>query len=663
MSGCQIRKVDMTRMMKSRQKAKKLYLLALVILLLAGTGSIGVFVAYQTYSADYRADMSLAQKGAQHLRTAASLLATFPSHPLETNIVSHAQNEFNSATSTFSTLDTNLKALPGIITLIPVYGSRLRAALSLASAATDISQAGSAGCALLDKLLSKFHDPLNSVGHGLSMADNTSIDQVFQQVKTALSQTIDEAGQLQPGDLQFDPHMNSMLTSFQKEIPALQAWLEIGEKLIPVLPTLLGIGTPAHYLIEVLDSSELRPTGGFIGNYGIATFTGGYLTDTQIRDVVLLDYPFENSGHRIPYPSNYTWFSKYLSPNTWRFRDSNLDADFPTAAREGELEYTREGGNVPVQGVIAITPVLIQHMLEMTGPINVPEYNETVTSQNLIALIHYHQLGGETAGEGSSYIPSPDGLSSMRKHFLALLAEQLQAHVRKFSPTVLPEFFQLLLNSLNTKDIQFYFNASSAENLLQDLHLDGTIQAPPGDSLFIVDTNVSPNKANSFILNTVNDKVTIDAEGNAIHRATITYAWTLPGINYGNALYRDYLRIYVPSGSTLQFQSGWQPLGTSEAFKRSVWTGFFTLTFGQTRTISLQWTVPGAAQKDAQGWHYQDLIQRQAGMQRTLHVETILPPCASVTNKWGGIAIDSKHALLLNQSLAVDMNLGMDYNC
>ena len=42
-----------------------------------------------------------------------------------------------------------------------------------------------------------------------------------------------------------------------------------------------------------------------------------------------------------------------MLPNTWRFRDSNLDADFPTAAREGELEYTREGGNVPVQGVIA----------------------------------------------------------------------------------------------------------------------------------------------------------------------------------------------------------------------------------------------------------------------------------------------------------------------
>src|SRR5438105_2205759 len=480
------------KMMKGRQKAKKLYLLALTFLLLFVVAPTLGFVAYQTYG-NYHADMALAQEGMHHLQTAAFFLETLPSHSLGTDVVDHAQREFGAALTTFSTLNTNLEAFPGISTSVPDYGPRLRAAMYLSSAAANISRAGSVGCTLLHVLLTKLHDPLKTTGHGLSMADITSIDQDFQQVKTSLDLAIDEAEQVQPGDLQFDPRIESMLVSFQKEIPTLQALLGAGEKLVPVLPALLGVSAPANYLIEVLDSTELRPGGGFIGNYGIATFISGSLIGAQIRDVVLLDAPFEQNGHHIPYPQNYTWFGKYLASSGWSFRDSNLDADFPTAARNGELNYTREGGNVPVQGVIAITPALIQHMLEITGPIRVPEYNEIVTSQNLVALIHYYQLSG--AYKGSSNIPSSDGYSSTRKHFVALLAQQLVARERKLSPPAQPKLFQLLLNSLYTKDIQVYFNASSAENLLQSLHLDGAIQAFTGDSLFIVDTNVAADKA------------------------------------------------------------------------------------------------------------------------------------------------------------------------
>src|SRR6202043_4038472 len=109
-------------------------------------------------------------------------------------------------------------------------------------------------------------------------------------------------------------------------------------------------------------------------------------------------------------------------------------------------------------------------------------------------------------------------------------------------------------------------------------------QSPPGDHLFIVDANISPNKANSFIITTVNDQVTIDAQGNALHHTIISYAWTLPGQNYGSPRYRDYARIYLPLGSTLILQQGWQPQGTGTSFGSQMWAGLFTLVYGQTRT-------------------------------------------------------------------------------
>jgi len=283
-----------------------------------------------------------------------------------------------------------------------------------------------------------------------------------------------------------------------------------------------------------------------------------------------------------------------------------------------------------------------------------------VTAQNLVSLIHFHQLGGRAAGEGSSYIPSPDGHSSERKRFMELLAEHFLARVQQLSSLAMPQFLHVLINALRTKDVEVYFNAAGAENVLQLLHLDGTIQSPPGDHLFIVDTNVSPNKANSFIVTTVNDQVAIDEQGNAVHRTTISYAWTLQGRDYGVHLYRDYVRVYTPPGSTLSAQDGWHPRGASTAFGCQVWEGFFSLIYGQTLTITLVWTSYSVAKKDANGWHYQYLLQRQAGAQRMLKVQVVLPLWARVTGKLGGSVSGSTNAAILSEAWDKDMSVQLE---
>lgn len=170
-------------------------------------------------------------------------------------------------------------------------------------------------------------------------------------------------------------------------------------------------------------------------------------------------------------------------------------------------------------------------------------------------------------------------------------------------------------------------------------------------------------KANQFITNTVNDQVIIDASGNAIHHTTISYAWVTNGPIYGASLYRDYVRLYVPASSILKMQSGWQPRGTSRAFGHEVWAGLFTFSYGQTGTITLIWIVPHAAMKDAGGWHYLYSIQRQAGSHWMLHLQMMLPPCARITNKSGGLVTSQKKATSFTQPLNEDLNVGVDYAC
>lgn len=649
---------------KQTSKAVYLFIFTFALLLLCVVGGVCSVVGYQTANTNYPRYLLLAQEGTQHLRMAETLVARLPNDPFDTHTISQARHEFAAASTSFAQLANDLQPLSGVSTFIPIYGTRLYAGLHLSLIAVGISQAGVSGCDLLNVLISELHDPLNVQGRGLTMQDLSPVDQDLHKIKIALTQAIDQANQLQPTDVEFDPHLSKLFTSFYRYIPALQAALNDLGQLPGVVPGLLGIDKPANYLLEVLDSTELRPGGGFIGNYGFLTLSAGRLMAAYITDVDLLDIPFIKAGNVIPYPPTYSWFRLGQG---WSLRDSNLDADFPTDARYGEQNYMREGGTVPVLGVIAITPALVQHILELTGPINVAEYHEVVTAQNLVARIQYHELG--PAYEGPPTVPSPDGYSSLRKHFTAVLAKHVLARVRQLSPSTLPKLAQLLSSSLRSKDIQIYFNSSAAENLLHLSHLDAAIQPSDKDSLFVVDANLGATNANNFIVNTVRDQVTLDAEGTAVHHTTLTYAWIIPGQRYGWPTYRDYLRIYAPPGSTLDMQTGLAPSSypdlswESQAFSHRVWAGSFTLLYGQTHIITLVWHVPHAVTQDSSGWHYQYLVQRQAGAQWTLHLLITLPSCAVMSNPWGGLVSETGQTARLAQPLNQDLKVGTDYVC
>jgi Protein of unknown function (DUF4012) len=639
-------------------KKRSVIIVVLIMLLLASsTSAVAGYLGYRAY----HSELTLAQTGTLHLHSAIALLESLQKQPFAPQTVERAQQEFVTALSDTKALEAGLDRYSSIAGFAPVYGARLVAAFHLSAMATDISQAGIGGCKMLALMLSRMGNPLKASAstHGITNTDFTTLSNEYQTVSTSLKAAMNEAVLVQPGDVSFDAHLSKMLQTFQTNIPTIRVALQQADQLFPTLSTLLGISKPAQFLLEIMDSSELRPAGGFIGNYGIATVSGGRLTATHIRDVYLLDKTFELAGHSIPYPPEYSWFARYLAPTSWSLRNSNLDADFPTAAHFGELNFEREGGKVPLQGVVAITPTFIEHVLTITGPINVPEFHVTVTAQNLVSLIHFYQLGEA----GSSLVTSPNGQTSQRKYFTELLGEHLLTRVQQFSSVALAKFLQLALYSLHTKDIQIYVNASNAENMLQQFRLGGSIQSPQGDHLFVVDANVANSKANSFIINTVHDQVTIDESGNAMHHTTITYAWTLAGLNYGNQLYQDYMRIYAPNGSNLSRQDGWQPFGTSTAFGSEVWTGFITLVHGQTRTITLQWSSHGAVKSGSNGWHYQYILQRQAGIQRTVTVQVMLPSCATATNSWGGLVTHNKQEASLKQYLNQDLNAGINFTC
>jgi hypothetical protein len=614
-----------------------------------------------------------AKDGLQHFKNAQTDLSGLGAHPFDANAIAQMRAEFASAASDFDSANGGIQRIPGLLGYTPLVGSKLSGAQRLVPIAAEAAQAGVIACDALSGLAPKMKNPFDtSSGAALTADDLKALSDTFARLQPIVSQILTQVAALQPSDLTLDSRLGPMVASVQTKLPEIKQVMTDLQATLALAGTLLGVGQSANYLLEVLDSTELRPGGGFIGNYGFVTVAGGHLGGIKMQDVDLLDINAKYGSQVIPIPDNYSWFNVFPR---WGFRDSNLDSDFPTSAKNGEQLYKEETGSsaTPVTGVIAITPWLIQSMLKITGPITMPEYNnDQISADNLVAKIHYYQLtNGVPPGSDKTY--DPVSLSSLRKRFSGLLFKHFMDTVKAQSAQDMGPLMKTLVDGLRSKDLQVYLDPPPAEDILVQTHLGSTLDAPAGgDSFMAVDANIIANKSNYVVSDALSDVVTLDAKGNATHHTTLTYTWpkdpatlqqTFPSTQSKAWQLAMYQRLYVPPGATLNQRNGWYTTAdTTTAFNRQVWGGKMAVNYGTTTTLTVDWTVPSVATHSASGWHYTYLLQRQAGARYTLNLKVALPSCGTpVAVPSGFTATDAHTITLAPEPFSTDTNVTLDY--
>ena len=117
--------------------------------------------------------------------------------------------------------------------------------------------------------------------------------------------------------------------------------------------------TEHRILLVSQNSAELRPTGGFIGSYGILTIGPEGVKLDSYKDV----YTLPNPPGRVPMPPG-ALMTKRMD---FQFRDANWWIDFPTSARK-MLGFWADMGQPPVDGIIAVDVVAMQDILERARP-------------------------------------------------------------------------------------------------------------------------------------------------------------------------------------------------------------------------------------------------------------------------------------------------------
>jgi hypothetical protein len=355
-----------------------------------------------------------------------------------------------------------------------------------------------------------------------------------------------------------------------------------GSLLAGQLPLILGADTDKNYLVLFENNMELRPTGGFVGSYGIANFGGGKLNGLTINDIYSADGQLK--GHIEP-PAP---IKTYLNEANWWFRDSNWDPDFPTSAERAEWFLGKEM-NQNVDGVIAVDLEPIKSLLKYTGPIFLPDYNLTVNSDNL-----YEKTQEEAQ---SDFFPG----SRKKASFLTALSRSLLGEVPKLSSINRVLTLKALYESLNGRHIQVYLHDQNSEAALDSLAWDGKIQSYScGDSCYSdffgdVEANVGVNKSNYFVSRKFDFKVNISPQ-------KISRQLTISLTNSSNpslgpsGVYKPYLRLLIPTDSELLgvkvVSSGNEKILTPDITRekgRQEVGVYFEMTPGQKDDIEFMW--------------------------------------------------------------------------
>ena len=453
-----------------------------------------------------------------------------------------AEQNFNSAHLNFIEAHQEIKELGrvtlGILEHLP-GGSLVSSGWHLVKVGESLAFAGQALSSTvnlfsLNSLLDNFDLPNQSnilASKDNSLTDSISLSQdnlakALMEIQTASQELKQVKVESLPDEIQ------TGVISLKEKLPLVEEMLSQVLDYSDAFLKILGHDNSRQYLLIFQNNSEIRATGGFIGTYGLLTLDRGEIKDLFVDGIFNADGQLHE---KIIPPKPIQKIS-----TAWSMHDANWFPDFPTSAEKIEWFYEKTGGPT-VDGVISLTPTVIERLLELTGPIPMPEYEVILDSSNFVELIQYEVE-----------IDYDKVLNKPKKILVDFVPKFIEA-VNSLSFQEKQEVLDILFNCLTEKHILVYFNNSSLEEIMVKEGWAGELLETDKDYLSVVSSNINGYKTDKMIEETIEHQAEIQEDGSIIDTVTITRKHQGGNSEYDwwNRVNSNYLRVYLPLGSEL----------------------------------------------------------------------------------------------------------------
>ncbi len=320
-------------------------------------------------------------------------------------------------------------------------------------------------------------------GHALLSASNSFPDDFFDSkasvaiifrlelIKNALIEMrpfiVKATSEMRQVDkLQFSASQQENVAFLQQQISYLAGLFDPAEQGIDALLNILGKDGFKRYLVLFQNNGELRPTGGFIGSLALIDVYNGEVKNFFVPK----GGSYEVGGgfdEQIASPKPFS----VLHPQ-WEMQDCNWFPDFPTSAQKCAWFLEKSFGT-SVDGVIALDMNTIVALLDILGPVSLPEYGVEITDQNFIPIT-------QTIVEGSRDTGSPKQfLTDLAPIILEKIMEQLNNSESAFGLAA------QIKNLLDTHSILLNMNDKNVQSFIEHNNWSGAIYQQPQSSDYV----------------------------------------------------------------------------------------------------------------------------------------------------------------------------------
>jgi len=411
---------------------------------------------------------------------------------------------------------------------------------------------------------------------------NKNAEQMFKQLSALEAELkLFDTSQLNPTQKQ---QYEDYLTQLDQQRIALSRF----QQLFPLLPELLGVNEKRVYAVLLQNNQELRPTGGFIQAVALLTFDQGQLINVQVEDVYDIDKQL--TGVMAP-PAEIT---QYLGEDRWFLRDANWHPDFPTTAEQvGWFLEKSLGTNV--DGVMGINIKVMEELLAAIGQVDLPQYNEVITTRNLNERLEFHSEVQLVANEAA-----PD--------YSQVLLQTLISKLQSLSVEQVNPLLAAMLESANQKELLISMTDSNENASFNLVGWSGALVEPGcpaafGNSACLVDAiaqveaNVGVNKANNYLERQIDHSIQL-LPTQAQHKRVVTYKNKASSNAWPKGSYQALVRFYLPLNAQLdQITINDVIINQENIFKdqttrRSIYGVLVETPIQQESKLELTYTVP-----------------------------------------------------------------------
>lgn len=143
-----------------------------------------------------------------------------------------------------------------------------------------------------------------------------------------------------------------------------------------ILPDMLGANEPRNYLVLVQNNAEVRATGGLSGALALLRVEDGVISFTT-----------QTSGAAMgrftpPVPVDPAQTLIYSGRIGSFIGDVNLTPDYPTVAQSAKAMWEARHDS-DIDGVVALDPVVLSHVLEASGPVELDAESQLASASGL----------------------------------------------------------------------------------------------------------------------------------------------------------------------------------------------------------------------------------------------------------------------------------------